>query len=99
MAAEAWFSGITVSAAVLWGGSLAGAALAGAQSHDFDSVVTAVRDGGRTVCVERAEDSCGLRIDHPDHADALETGQQVRVTEIWLGSGDDAVLAFHVRSR
>lgn len=97
MSGEAWITGATVSAAVLLAGSYSGADLLDRAPSQFSSTVVSVSEDGRTVCLDRAEPACGLRIVSPRQSDRVVAGARVRVTEFWLDGAGGGAVAFHVR--
>lgn len=67
------------------------------RANEFDSTIVKFNADRTTVCVDRAEDSCGVAVIEGSDASALEEGSVVKVREFWLDADGDKVLAFHIR--
>lgn len=68
----------------------------------FTGVVGAMSSSGRSVCVRRDghpkdPDDCALPIIDPDHP--VQIGDEVTVTEVWLGLPGDRGNAYYLQPR
>lgn len=62
----------------------------------FEAEVVTISSDGDSLCLDRAEDTCGLPVILPEDRDAVRPGARVLVTELELDTSSGSVLAFHV---
>ncbi|MBE7324066.1 hypothetical protein IEQ44_05330 [Nocardioides sp. Y6] len=65
--------------------------------EEFDTTVVKINADRTSVCVDRAEDSCGVAVIEGSDVDAIKEGTAVTVQEFWLQGSRGRVLAFYVQ--
>ncbi|WP_148613767.1 hypothetical protein [Nocardioides rubriscoriae] len=70
------------------------------EGDTFGASVTAISADGDSLCVDRpGDDKCGVAILLDADAQSVAVGDQVTITEVWLGDGSNSLLTFYVRRR
>lgn len=64
-----------------------------ASPEPFEARVIAISQDGDNLCIDRAENSCGQPVIHPEDRDKVTRGALVLLTEVWVqvAAGDRLV--------